>query len=73
MYNTLPNLNSSISFLTLHQHVANNVTHVELQVLIQLKNEQGEHSLSDERNYKNLIFQCKEVSLGTVDVIDLKI
>ena len=65
--------NSSISFLMLHHHVANNVTHVELQALIKLKNEQGKHSLNDERNYKTLIHQCEEVSLGTADVMDLKI
>ncbi|KAJ7600157.1 RNA helicase-domain-containing protein [Mycena floridula] len=41
-------LDSSISFLTLHQQVANSTTHVELQKLIMLKTEEGEFS-NDER------------------------
>lgn len=62
-------LDSSISFLTLHQQVANNTTHVELQKLIQLKNEQGELSSNDERKYKTLIRQCEKEILGAADVI----
>ncbi|KAI0636573.1 RNA helicase-domain-containing protein [Trametes polyzona] len=62
-------LDSSVSFLTLHQQVANNTTHVELQKLIQLKNEQGELSSNDERKYKALIRQCEKEILSMADVI----
>ncbi|KAF7799610.1 hypothetical protein EIP86_010848 [Pleurotus ostreatoroseus] len=62
-------LDSSVAFLTLHQQVANNTTHVELQKLIQLKNEQGELSSNDERKYKTLIRQCEKEILGAADVI----
>ncbi|TFY60948.1 hypothetical protein EVG20_g7233 [Dentipellis fragilis] len=49
--------------------VANSTTHVELQKLIQLKNEQGELSSNDERKYKTLIRQCEKEILGAADVI----
>jgi regulator of nonsense transcripts 1 len=62
-------LESSVSFLTLHSQVANNTTHVELQKLIQLKNEQGELSSSDERKYKTLIRACEKEILGAAEVI----
>ncbi|MCO5598802.1 hypothetical protein L7F22_052901 [Adiantum nelumboides] len=62
-------LESSISFLTLHEQVANNDTHVELQKLIQLKNEQGELSSSDERKYKALTRACEREILNAADVI----
>ncbi|KAK2466665.1 hypothetical protein APHAL10511_000923 [Amanita phalloides] len=62
-------LDSSVSFLTLHQQVANSTTHIELQKLIQLKNEQGELSSNDERKYKTLIRQCEREILGAADVI----
>ncbi len=62
-------LDSPISFLTLHEQVANNDTHVELQKLIQLKNEQGELSSSDERKYKALTRACEKEILSTADVI----
>ena len=62
-------LDSSISFLTLHQQVAKNTSHVELQKLIQLKNEQGELSSNDERKYKMLIKQCEREILNAADVI----
>ena len=62
-------LDSSISFLTLHQQVAKNTSHVELQKLIQLKNEQGELSSNDERKYKTLIKQCEREILNAADVI----
>ncbi|KAI0345102.1 hypothetical protein BDW22DRAFT_997093 [Trametopsis cervina] len=62
-------LDSSVSFLTLHQQVANNTTHIELQKLIQLKNEQGELSSNDERKYKALIRQCEKEILSVADVI----
>lgn len=62
-------LDSSVSFLTLHQQVTNSTTHVELQKLIQLKNEQGELSSNDERKYKTLIRQCEKEILSVADVI----
>ena len=62
-------LDSSVSFLTLHQQVANNTSHVELQKLIQLKNEQGELSSNDEKKYKTLIKQCEREVLSAADVI----
>ncbi|KAF5330996.1 hypothetical protein D9619_005221 [Psilocybe cf. subviscida] len=62
-------LDSSVSFLTLHQQVANSTTHVELQKLIMLKNEQGELSSNDERKYKTLIRQCEKEILNVADVI----
>lgn len=60
---------SPISFLTLHCQVANNTAHVELQKLIQLKNEQGELSQSDERKYKALKKACEREILAAADVI----
>jgi regulator of nonsense transcripts 1 len=62
-------LDSSVSFLTLHQQVAHSTTHVELQKLIMLKTEQGELSSNDERKYKILIKQCEKEILGAADVI----
>ena len=62
-------LDSSVAFLTLHQQVANSTTHVELQKLIMLKNEQGELSSNDERKYKTLIRQCEKEILSAADVI----
>ncbi|SJX60274.1 probable NAM7-nonsense-mediated mRNA decay protein [Sporisorium reilianum f. sp. reilianum] len=62
-------LDSPISFLTLHEQVANNDTNIELQKLIQLKNEQGELSSSDERKCKALIRACEKEILSTADVI----
>jgi len=62
-------LDSSVNFLTLHQQVANSTAHVELQKLIQLKNEQGELSSNDERKYKTLIRQCEKEILAAADVI----
>ncbi|EJD53198.1 ATP dependent helicase [Auricularia subglabra TFB-10046 SS5] len=62
-------LDSSISFLTLHQQVANSTSHVELQKLIQLKNEQGELSSNDERKYKALVRTCEKEILAAADVI----
>lgn len=62
-------LESQINFLTLHEQVANNDTHVELQKLIQLKTEQGELSSSDERKYKSLTRACEKEILNAADVI----
>jgi len=62
-------LDSSVASLTLHSQVANNTAHVELQKLIQLKNEQGELSSSDERKYKGLIRSCEKEILSAAEVI----
>lgn len=62
-------LDSSISFLTLHEQVANNDTHPELQKLIQLKTEQGELSSQDERKFKALTKACEKEILSNADVI----
>ncbi len=62
-------LDSSVARLTLHSQVANNTLHVELQKLIQLKNEQGELSSSDERKYKSLIRICEKEILHAAEVI----
>lgn len=62
-------LDSSVSFLSLHQQVTNNTSHIELQKLIMLKNEQGELSSNDERKYKTLIRQCEKEILTAADVI----
>lgn len=62
-------LDSSVSFLSLHEQVAHADTHPELQKLIQLKNEQGELSQSDERKYKALTRACEKEILNAADVI----
>lgn len=62
-------LESSVQYLTLHQQVANNDTHPDLQKLIQLKAEQGELSSTDERRYKSLTRLCEREILNNADVI----
>lgn len=62
-------LDSSVAPLALHSQVQNNTTQVELQKLIQLKNEQGELSSSDERKYKGLIRAAEKEILGRAEVI----
>lgn len=57
-------LDSPVSFLTLHEQVRNNDTNVELQKLIQLKREQGELSAADERKYKSLKRACEKEILN---------
>jgi regulator of nonsense transcripts 1 len=52
-------LESTVSFLTLHEQVHNNDTNVEFQKLIQLKTEQGELSSADEKKYKMLKRSCE--------------
>ncbi|KAI8455720.1 RNA helicase-domain-containing protein [Phakopsora pachyrhizi] len=52
----------SVQHLTLHQQVANNDTHPELQKLIQLNS-------SDERRFKSLTRMCEREILATADVI----
>ncbi|BGP53780.1 hypothetical protein JCM8202_005552 [Rhodotorula sphaerocarpa] len=62
-------LESSVSFLTLHAQVANSDTHPELQKLIQLKQEQGELSSSDERKFRALTRMVEKEILTNADVI----
>jgi regulator of nonsense transcripts 1 len=62
-------LDSSVAFLSLHQQVANADTHPELRKLIQLRNDQGELSQSDERKYKSLVRACEKDILNAADVI----
>ncbi|BGP22712.1 ATP dependent helicase [Rhodotorula toruloides] len=62
-------LESSVSFLTLHAQVANSDTHPELSKLIQLKQEQGELSSSDERKFKGLTRMVEKEILTNADVI----
>jgi len=62
-------LESSVSFLTLHAQVANSDTHPELSKLIQLKQEQGELSSSDERKFKALTRSVEKEILLNADVI----
>ncbi|KIR67825.1 ATP-dependent helicase [Cryptococcus bacillisporus CA1873] len=62
-------LDSSVDFLSLHSQVANADTHHELQKLIQLRNDQGELSQSDERKYKALVKACEKDILNAADVI----
>ncbi|KAJ3087643.1 ATP-dependent helicase NAM7 [Quaeritorhiza haematococci] len=62
-------LDSSISFLTLHEQVRNNDTNPELQKLIRLKDEYGELSSSDEKKYKMLKRAAEREILQFADVI----
>ncbi|OCF41250.1 ATP-dependent helicase [Kwoniella heveanensis CBS 569] len=62
-------LDSNVAFLSLHSQVANADTHPELQKLIQLRNDQGELSQSDERKYKSLVRACEKDILNAADVI----
>ncbi|WRT70767.1 uncharacterized protein IL334_007766 [Kwoniella shivajii] len=62
-------LDSNVAFLSLHSQVANADTHPELQKLIQLRNDQGELSQSDERKYKSLVRACEKDVLNAADVI----
>lgn len=62
-------LDSPVSFLTLHEQVQNNDTNVELQKLIHLKRDQGELSAYDEKKYKSLKRACEKEILQNADVI----
>ncbi|WVQ86166.1 hypothetical protein IAT38_008334 [Cryptococcus sp. DSM 104549] len=62
-------LDSNVAFLSLHNQVSNADTHYELQKLIQLRNDQGELSQSDERKYKTLVRACEKDLLNAADVI----
>lgn len=66
-------LDSPVSFLTLHEQVQNNDTNVELQKLIHLKRDQGELSAYDEKKYKALKRACeKEILQVMIKVFWLK-
>jgi superfamily I DNA and/or RNA helicase len=70
-------LESSVSFLTLHEQVnafasttsGGSKSHGELGKLIRLKNEQGELSSSDERKFKSLTRAAERELLSGADVI----
>ncbi|KAJ3102818.1 ATP-dependent helicase NAM7 [Phlyctochytrium planicorne] len=62
-------LESSVSFLSLHEQVANNDTNPELQGLIKLKNQLGELKSQDEKKYKALKRQAEREILQNADVI----
>ena len=62
-------LGSPVSFLTLHEQVKSNDTNIELQKLIQLKQELGELSSQDEKKFKNLTRACEREILLNADVI----
>ncbi|KAK9466859.1 P-loop containing nucleoside triphosphate hydrolase protein [Lipomyces arxii] len=62
-------LESSVSFLSLHEQVRLNDTNVELSKLMQLKQELGELSSSDEKKFKNLMRQSEREILDNADVI----
>ncbi|KAJ3110729.1 ATP-dependent helicase NAM7 [Phlyctochytrium bullatum] len=62
-------LDSPVSFLTLHEQVANNDTNPELQGLIKLKTQLGELKAQDEKKYKALKRQAEREILANADVI----
>ena len=62
-------LESSVSFLTLHEQVAKNEINAPLQKLIRMKNELGELSFSDEKKYKSLLRKAEREILDAADVI----
>lgn len=62
-------LESSISFLTLHEQVKNNDTAVELQKLMQLKAETGELSSADEKKFRSLTRAAEREILHNADVV----
>lgn len=62
-------LESSISFLSLHEQVRKNDTKPELQKLFQLKEKMGELIPSDERKLKVLSRQAEREILQCADVV----
>jgi len=62
-------MTSSVNFLSLNEQMRNNDTYPELQKLIQLKEELGELSSSDEKRYKALKKLCEKEILSTADVV----
>jgi regulator of nonsense transcripts 1 len=62
-------LDSPVSFLTLHEQVSNLDTNSELQKLIKLKSEQGELEARDEKRFINLRRQAEKEILNNAEVI----
>ncbi|KAJ3227803.1 ATP-dependent helicase NAM7 [Clydaea vesicula] len=62
-------LDSSISFLSLHEQVRNNDSNPELQKLIKLKDAMSELSAQDEKKFKSLKRQAEKEILQFADVI----
>lgn len=62
-------LDSSVSFLTLHEQVDNSDFDPQLQRLIRLKTESGELSSQDEKRYKELKRKAERILLERADVI----
>ncbi|KAI9189782.1 ATP-dependent RNA helicase [Blastocladiella emersonii ATCC 22665] len=62
-------LDSPISFLTLHEQVRNSDVHPALRKLDQLKQEQGELSAADQKRYVKLKRQLEQEILDAADVI----
>ncbi|KAK5663056.1 hypothetical protein OQA88_6472 [Cercophora sp. LCS_1] len=60
---------SSVSFLALHEQVRMNDTNTELAKLMQLKNEQGELSSQDEKKFKQLTRAAEREILSNADVV----
>lgn len=60
---------SSVSFLALHEQVRMNDTNTELAKLTQLKAEQGELSSQDEKKFKQLTRQAEREILNNADVV----
>ena len=62
-------LETSISFLALHELVKNHPNYPELRNLMLLKDEQGELSAQDEKKYLTLRKICEKEILAAADVI----
>lgn len=62
-------IETSTSFLSLHQQVRNNEANVELKKLMQLKDELGELNTSDERKLKTLTRAAERELLLNADVV----
>lgn len=62
-------LESSVSFLALHEQVRLNDTNIELQKLTQLKQELGELSSQDEKKFKKLTKLAEREILAAADVV----
>ncbi len=62
-------MESSVSFLALHEQVRMNDSNVELTKLTQLKNELGELSSQDEKKFKQLTQAAEREILNNADVV----
>ncbi|CCC10804.1 hypothetical protein SMACR_07821 [Sordaria macrospora] len=60
---------SSVSFLALHEQVRMNTTNKELDGLVKLKTETGELSSQDEKRFKQLTRQAEREILQNADVV----